>query len=98
MALKILLDLVNAIQSTPFFTVMIDETTDISNKEQVVITLQSVGDDLTVHEHFIGFYFVADIKATTLMEVVKDTLCRLNLSKTKIQGQCYDGASGHRQS
>ena len=30
------------------------------------------------------------------MEVVKYTLCRLNLSMTKIQGQCYDGASGHR--
>ena len=34
--IQVLCDLVSAIQCTLFFTIMVNETTDISNKEQVV--------------------------------------------------------------
>ena len=40
MAIQVLPDLVCTIQYTPFFTIIVDETTDISNKEQVLITLR----------------------------------------------------------
>ena len=40
MALQVLCEVVKSIQQTPFFTVMMDETTDVSNKEQVVIVLR----------------------------------------------------------
>ena len=89
MAIQALRDLVSAIQCTPLFTIMVDETTDISNKEQVVITPKWDAEDLQVHEDFIGLYVVDDIKATTLAEVMKDTLSRLDLSINKVHGQCY---------
>ena len=60
---------------------------------QVVVALRWVDDELLVHEEFIGLYDVASIEATSLVRVIKDTLLRLNLSLTKIRGQCYDGAS-----
>ena len=72
---------------------MVDETTDCSNKEQVVLVIRWVDGDLNVHESFIGLYSVPAIDANTLTTIIKDSLIRLNLSINKIRGQCYDGAS-----
>ena len=60
---------------------------------QVVVALRWVHDELLVHEEFIGLYDVANIEATSLVCVIKDTLLHLNLPLTKIRGKCYDGAS-----
>ena len=78
---------------SPFVTVMIDETTDITNKEQVTIVIRRIDEDLGVHEEFLGLYTVSAIDAATLFGVVKDILCRLNLSWNNLRGQCYDGCS-----
>ncbi len=37
------------LQSVPFLTIMVDETTDVSNKEQVVICFRWVGKKLEAH-------------------------------------------------
>ena len=93
MALSVLRDIVKQVQSTSFITVMIDETADISNREQVVIVLRWVAENLDVYEDFIGLYAVDNIQASTLYAVVKDTFARLNIPINKVRGQCYDGAS-----
>ena len=72
---------------------MIDETTDVSNQEQVTIVIQRVDVDLEVYEEFIGLYQVASIGADSLTAVIKDTMIWLNLSMSKVHGQCYDGCS-----
>lgn len=46
-----------------------------------------------VHEDFIGLCMVPSINATTLTNVILDTLMRMNISLNKCRGQCYDGAS-----
>ena len=50
---------------------------------------------MEVNEEFIGLYQVPAIDAATLTicTVAKDTFTRLNLSMSKLRGQCYDGAS-----
>ena len=72
---------------------MIDETTDVSNKEQVVVCIRWVDEDLQAHEEFIGLYQVESTAATVLIGVIRDVFTRLNVSMNKIRGQCYDGAS-----
>lgn len=42
MALQVLRQVVESIQSAPFLTIMIDETTDVSNKEQLVVCFRWV--------------------------------------------------------
>ena len=81
------------IHTAPFFTIMVDETTDVSNREQVVLCIRWVSKDFEVHEDFIGLYKVDQIDARTLVFVIKDVLLRLNLSLSNIRGQCYDGAA-----
>ena len=92
-AFQVLREIATAIHTAPFFTIMVDETTDVSNREQVVICIRWVSKNFDVHEDFIGLYKVDQIDAGTLVYVIKDTLLRLNLSLTRIRGQCYDGAA-----
>ena len=93
MALQILRHIAAQIQSAVFFTVMVDETTDCSNKEQVVLVFRWVDDDLTAHEEFIGLYLTDSITAAALVAIIEDTLLRLNIKLENCRGQCYDGAS-----
>ena len=41
------------VQNAMFFTIMADETADISNKEQLVICIWWVDDCFVIHEDFI---------------------------------------------
>ena len=93
MAKSILRDIAASIKQAKYFTLMADEVTDVSNKEQVAICLRSVSDGLEVIEDFIGMHYVDSIKADTLTEVLKGILLRLNLSINDCRGQCYDRAA-----
>ena len=90
MAKMVFRDLTSSIQSAPFISIMIDETTDESNKKQVVICFCWVDDELDVHEDFIGLYETESTEAIALLTIIHDELNRLNISITKLRGQCYD--------
>ena len=52
-----------------------------------------MAEDFEVHKEFLGLYHVNSIHAATITDVIKDTLIRMNLSTSRLRGQCYDGAS-----
>ena len=90
LAIQILRDIGNSIRSTPYYSLMADEVTDSSNREQVVICLRWVDENLEPHEDFIGLYKIDSTAADVIVKVLKDTLlCFIN----QCRGQCYDGAS-----
>lgn len=93
MALKVMREIASNLHKTPFYAIMADETADCSNREQFVVCLRWVGDDLQVHEDFVGLHVIESIDSATLTAVIKDVLMRMNLTLTKMRGQCYDGAS-----
>ena len=66
---------------------------DLSNKEQLVICFRWVDSSLEAHEDFLGLYHLESTQASIIVTVVCDVLQRLNISITKLRGQCYDGAS-----
>ena len=84
---------VSYIQESDYFTIMADETTDLSNREQGVVCLRWVDCSLDVHEEFVGLHMADSIDANTLVSVIKDVLLRFNLSLNRLRGQCCDGAS-----
>ena len=93
MALSVLRKISSRISSSSFYSIMADECTDVSNKEQLVLCFRWVDEDLSVYEYFVGLYQVPDITSATLVSVIKDTLLRMNLSISSCRGQCFDGAS-----
>ncbi len=80
MALSVIRKVSENLHKSPFLTVMIDETTDVTNQEQVTIVIRRINDNFEVYEEFIGPYAVPCIDAATLFSVIKDTLTRLKFS------------------
>ena len=93
MALRVLRQIAASLQSASFFTMMADETTEVSNIEQVVVCLRWVSEKFEVEEEFIGLYEVASTGAEVIYGAIADVLLRLNLSISKVSGQCCDGAA-----
>ena len=93
MALHILHNIAVIIQNAVLYSVMIDEATDQSNKEQIIFVLRWVSEALEVNEEFIGLYSTSSTTADALVSIIKDALLRLNLKLQHCRGQCYDGAS-----
>ena len=60
MTMTILRQIVDNIRGK-WYTMMIDETTDLSNTEQTIFLLHYVDDDLLVHEEVIGLYCLENI-------------------------------------
>ena len=55
-ALRVRCELARNIKSTVIYTIMVDETAHVSNKEKLVFCFRRVDDDLIVHEDFIGMH------------------------------------------
>ena len=76
-----------AVWKCRFFSIIADESTDVSNKEQLSFYLQSVNENLNALEDFIGFYQLQNIKSNTIAHVIKDILITMNLSLSYCRGQ-----------
>ena len=72
---------------------MVDETTDISNKEQAVICFHWVDGQLEAHEEFVALENINSTEATSILAAIKKVLETTNISISRLRGQCYDGAS-----
>ncbi|XP_066358501.1 uncharacterized protein [Miscanthus floridulus] len=71
----------------------VDESSDISHKEQLALCLRFVDKLGSPCEHFIGVVHVDDTMSLSLKEAIKGLLDSNGLSMTRIRGQGYDGAS-----
>ena len=81
------------IRNATFFTIMADETADVSNKEQLVICIRWVDDSFVIHEDFIGMHPLERTTADQVVAILKNALLRMNLNIKRTHGQCYDGAA-----
>ena len=68
------------LQHTAYNTITVDETTDISNRQQVVLCFCWVDDNFDIHEDFVGMYTIEAVDADTLVSIIHDVLQSLNLT------------------
>ena len=85
--------LCESIRESQFYSLMADETTDMSAKEQVSICIRRVNEKFKIEELFMGFYQTENIKSTTLLNCLMDVLYRFSLLIQNCRGQCFDGSS-----
>ncbi|XP_067213479.1 zinc finger MYM-type protein 1-like [Linepithema humile] len=93
MAKEILNKQLAKIKKAKYFSIIIDETSDITRFEQVSFSIRIVLDDMTIEEIFMGFYETPSTTAEILFNIVKDILARFDLDIHNLRGQCYDGAA-----
>ncbi|XP_076921231.1 uncharacterized protein LOC143582593 [Bidens hawaiensis] len=75
------------------FSILVDESRDISKKEQMAVVLRYVDKLGFVKERFIGLVHVMETTALSLKAAIDDLFARHNLSIGRVRGQGYDGAS-----
>ena len=61
------------------FTIMAEETADVANIEQFVISIRWVNEQLNAHEEFIGLHPIPDTTANTIVSVLKVSIKVLRL-------------------
>ena len=81
------------IREACWFSIIADETRDISNLEQFAITIRWVNSKYEVQEDLIGMVHVPSTTASTLTAAIRDVLIRCILPLNNCRGQAYDGAA-----
>nr|XP_016509660.1 PREDICTED: zinc finger MYM-type protein 1-like [Nicotiana tabacum] len=76
-----------------FFALLVDESCDVSRKEQLAIIMRYVNRCGSVVEHFIRIVQVRNTTALCLKKAIVDYLAQHSLNLSYVRGQCYDGAS-----
>ena len=74
MAVHILRPIVKYIKKSSYYSIMADEITDIINKEQFVICIRWVDNDLNGNEHFVGLHELTVTTAEALSLILKDVV------------------------
>ena len=85
--------------SSKYFSIIIDETTDISRVEQVSVVIRFIAVEYgrcMVEEQFIGFWLTHSTTGEALLELLKEILGAVGLCFSNMRAQCYDGASNMR--
>ena len=86
--------LCNIKRVTPhWFGIIADEATDVSNREQLNLSIRWVNDNYEVFEDPVGLFGLPNTSANTITEVIKDLLIRCDLPLSLCRGQAYDGAA-----
>ena len=94
MAHSLLRKLLDGVKLNIYYSIIVDEATDVAFKEQVSICLRYMSDNTNdIHEDFVGMYETGSTTAETLTLLIKDALCRFGLDLRNCCGQTYDGAS-----
>ena len=71
MALHIQRDIIQDIQDAKMYTIMADESSDVSNKEQLVFCVRWVDAHAFVHEDFIGMHPMKGTDADQIVALIK---------------------------
>ncbi|AEE82778.1 putative protein [Arabidopsis thaliana] len=75
------------------FGLLVDESADASNKEQMTVVFRFVDKYGVVKERFIGVIHVKETSSLSLKSAIDSLFAKYGLSLKKLRGQGYDGAS-----
>jgi hypothetical protein len=81
------------VHTAKFFSILVDETTDCSTKEQCSLSVRYVRNN-EVQERFVAFCDLqGDMTAASIASAVVNKLNELEMDVSMIRGQGYDGAA-----
>jgi hypothetical protein len=78
------------------FCLLVDESADVSDKEQMAVVLRYVNNRGELKERLIGVVHVAETTSACLKSNIDALFSKYKLSWKQVRGQGYDGASNMR--
>ena len=85
-------DILKEVKHARFYSIIADEVTDVSNKEELSLVIRYLYEE-QIKEVFVDFIEVEQITGQVLGETILNWLRSHNISPEDMHGQCYDGAS-----
>ncbi|XP_060845680.1 zinc finger MYM-type protein 1-like [Rhopalosiphum padi] len=86
--------IVNRIKASKYYSILCDETTNISTKEQMTICIRYVDTSSSIiREDFIGFVEMVSTTGISIKETLKNKVEKVGLYFDDLRGQGYDGGS-----
>src|SRR5678816_4742135 len=87
-------NIVDEVNDSKYFSLLTDETADISGVEELSIGVRFVEKELKVREEFLGFTPLKKLKAEDIAEIILLTTREAyNLNMNKVVGLGFDGCS-----
>ena len=85
--------IVDEVKKNQYFSILADEATDCSNKEQLPLVIRYVDSKNDIREVFVGFYECKNgTSGQAIADLILEAVAGLGLSMQDCVGQCYDGA------
>jgi len=82
------LKILERVSKTNFYTILADETTDISQIEQFSLCIRYLDEEVfSIWEDFLTFVPVYDLSGEGLANTIKDTLKKIGFDLNKMRGQ-----------
>ncbi|XP_044386084.1 zinc finger MYM-type protein 1-like isoform X2 [Triticum aestivum] len=78
------------------FCLLVDESRDVSGKEQMAVALRYVDSSGDSKESFVGLVHVKETTSSYLKSSIDSLFAKYKLSYNQVRGQGYDGASNMR--
>ncbi|XP_046860232.1 zinc finger MYM-type protein 1-like [Xenia sp. Carnegie-2017] len=86
--------LINKILVRESFSILADESSDVSKKEQLSFSVRTCDDNYEVSEDFVGIYECSQgLSSDALLQYTKDILLRCGMEGHKMAAMGFDGAS-----
>jgi Domain of unknown function (DUF4371) len=83
----VLRQIIAKVNAVKFFSIIADETTDMSRMQQLSICLRWIDDEFCVHEDYVGMHEVEKADAASLTAILLDVIVRLGLDVKNLRGQ-----------
>ena len=81
------------VKKAKFYSLLCDEVTDVSVKEQMSVVLRFVDGDCDIREEFVDFIYTDKITGEVMASKLRAALDRYGIDLMDCRGQGYDGAS-----
>ena len=92
MAHRVLRSLLGDMLPQRWFSLLADETRDISNREQLIVCIRWVSESYEINEDAVGLVQLENTTAETIHKALKDAILQLGIQFENCRGQGYDGA------
>lgn len=101
LAKKIRLHILKCLKKAKYYSIVLDCTPDISNKEQMTmifrfVTISEDTGEVTIAEHFVDFIQLYDTSGYNMTKTLLDKLTEFEVNLDDMRGQGYDNGSNMR--
>ena len=86
-------DVNNKLVASPYISILLDESCDISVTKKLLIYAKTISSDFDIETHFLDNLQISDGTAKTIYQSVKNALQERNISLNKVLAVGSDGAS-----